>query len=322
MEIRNFLFMDVKIRYFIVLLAAILGLSACNLTTRRSQPTAKEKLPPSQEKKEKEDISDDEVAPVKPKAKDLSVGVILGPGGVKAFSHLGVLKEFERAKIPVKAIVGMEMGSLIGAFYAAAGSANEAEWKLSKMKEDDLIERGFFPGKEKISTVANVLEFTKKELGPKSINEFRRTFACVSISMREEKPLVTDSGPIVNALKNCIPYPPLFKPTGERVAGVSYIKEAAEYLKLNGMDVVVFVNPIASGKFMREDELIAQPAVGNLWIQIRKNLVEASSLVDYVISVDTKSIGLMDFGQWRGALQAGVNDGRYHINILSNKYGF
>ncbi len=304
----------------ILILVISLGLVGCNITTRRSQPTQKEKLPPISAEEKKEEARAEEAAKQRPK--DLSVGVILGPGGVKAFAHIGVLKEFERAKIPVKAVVGLEMGSVIGAFYAGTGSANEAEWKLSKMKEEDLVERGFFTAKDKMGTVTNLLEFTKKELGPKSINEFRRTFGCISVSMREEKPLLTDSGPVVNALKNCIPFPPLFKPTGERVAGVTYIKEAAEYLRLNGMDVVVFVNPIAGGRFMRDEELLAQPALGNLWIQVRKNLNEATGLVDYVIPVDTKSIGLMDFNQWRGALQSGTNDGRYHINILANKYGF
>lgn len=320
MEIGNFLFMLRKLQISFVLVS-LLFLAACPAPTRRSQPQQKEKSPttPATNTEAEETASEDNY---KTKSKDLSVGLILGPGGVKAFSHLGVLKEFERAKIPIKAVVGLEMGSLVAAFYASTGSANEAEWKLSKMKEEDLVERGFFQAKDKPGMVTNLLEFTKRELGARSINEYRRTFGCISVSMREEKALVTDSGPSVNALKNCIPYPPLFKPVGERVAGVSYIKEAVDYLRLNGCDVVILVNPISKGKFMRDDELIAQPAVGNLWIQVRKNLAESAALVDYVIPLDTKGIGLMDFGQWRGAMQSGVNEGRYHINIISNKFGF
>ncbi|OQW54640.1 MAG: hypothetical protein A4S09_05650 [Proteobacteria bacterium SG_bin7] len=299
-------------------LISFLFLSGCPTPSRRTQPSQKEKTPTVTPESEDNKLED---AP-KAKAKELSIGLILGPGGVKAFSHLGVLKEFERARIPVKAVVGLEMGSLIGAFYASTGSANEAEWKLSKMKEEDLVERGFFQAKDKPGVVTNLLEFTKRELGARSINEYRRTFGCISISMREEKAVITDSGPSINALKNCIPYPPLFKPTGERVAGVSYIKEAVDYLRLNGCDVVILVNPISGGRFMRDDELLSQPVIGNLWIQVRKNLAESAGLVDYVIPVDTKGIGLMDFGQWRGAMQAGANEGRYHINIISNKFGF
>eukprot|EP01135_Chromosphaera_perkinsii_P000408 Nk52_evm55s78 gene=Nk52_evmTU55s78 len=47
-----------------------------------------------------------------------SIGVVLGGGGARGISHLGVLKALETFNIPVDMIGGTSMGSFIGALYA------------------------------------------------------------------------------------------------------------------------------------------------------------------------------------------------------------
>src|SRR4051794_21735458 len=86
-------------------------------------------------------------APPKPALKLVEmpkIGLILGPGAFKTFSHLGVLREFEKSGFKVQAIVGMEWGSLVGAIYAMKGRANDLEWQLSKLKKSDLPQDGNF----------------------------------------------------------------------------------------------------------------------------------------------------------------------------------
>ena len=46
------------------------------------------------------------------------VGVVLGGGGAKGASHIGVLKYIEEMGIPVDYVAGTSMGSIIGGFYA------------------------------------------------------------------------------------------------------------------------------------------------------------------------------------------------------------
>ncbi len=47
-----------------------------------------------------------------------AVGVVLGGGGARGFSHLGVLRALEESGVPVDLIGGNSMGALIGAQYA------------------------------------------------------------------------------------------------------------------------------------------------------------------------------------------------------------
>ncbi len=51
-----------------------------------------------------------------------AVGIVLGGGGARGFAHLGVLKAFAEANIPVDVIGGNSMGALIGAQLACGDS--------------------------------------------------------------------------------------------------------------------------------------------------------------------------------------------------------
>ena len=60
------------------------------------------------------------IQPPRPK-----VGVVLGGGGAKGASHIGVLKYLEEMEIPVDYVAGTSMGSIIGGFYAMGYSPDE-----------------------------------------------------------------------------------------------------------------------------------------------------------------------------------------------------
>ena len=50
----------------------------------------------------------------------------LGGGGARGIAHLGVLAELEQLQIPIKAIAGSSMGSIIGGLFAYFGNTKEA----------------------------------------------------------------------------------------------------------------------------------------------------------------------------------------------------
>ena len=58
------------------------------------------------------------------------IGLALGSGGARGFAHLGVLKAFDDAEIPIDMIAGSSMGALVGCFYGV-GHKMEDLYKLS-----------------------------------------------------------------------------------------------------------------------------------------------------------------------------------------------
>jgi NTE family protein len=59
------------------------------------------------------------------------VGLALSGGGARGFAHIGVLKAFEAAGIPVDIVAGTSMGCVVGGLYAAGQSPEDLE-RISK----------------------------------------------------------------------------------------------------------------------------------------------------------------------------------------------
>src|SRR2546426_12747596 len=49
------------------------------------------------------------------------IALVLGSGGFRGPAHVGVLSRLQELRIPVYAMVGCSVGSLIAAYYAAVG---------------------------------------------------------------------------------------------------------------------------------------------------------------------------------------------------------
>ena len=67
------------------------------------------------------------------------VGVVLGGGGAKGASHIGVLKYLEELGIPVDYVAGTSMGSIIGGFYALGYSPDELTQLIAEMNWSEYI---------------------------------------------------------------------------------------------------------------------------------------------------------------------------------------
>ncbi len=59
--------------------------------------------------------------------KRLKVALVLGGGGAKGAAEVGVLKEIERAGVPIDYIVGTSIGSIVGGLYSAGYRAQQLD---------------------------------------------------------------------------------------------------------------------------------------------------------------------------------------------------
>ena len=62
--------------------------------------------------------------------------LVLGPGGAKGFAHVGVIRALRESKIPIGAVLGTEMGALIGSTYALGGNVNQMDFALQRFNEE------------------------------------------------------------------------------------------------------------------------------------------------------------------------------------------
>lgn len=135
-----------------------------------------------------------------------SLVLVFSPGFVKGFAHVGVLEALSNHKIPVGAILGAEMGALIGAIYATDGNVNHLRWELMKFKEDVFkSERAFFPSHKLERELFRVF-------GLKDIRDSKIPYS-VAFQIQGSHGLeIVDRGPAKDALRSAIAFPEILGP--------------------------------------------------------------------------------------------------------------
>ncbi|MDP2929417.1 MAG: patatin-like phospholipase family protein [Candidatus Omnitrophota bacterium] len=142
--------------------------------------------------------------------KKRSVVLVLGGGSARGLAHIGVLKVFEREKIPIHRIVGTSMGALIGASYSVGMSikkmeeiAHEFNWRT--VFDPTLPKMGLLAGK-KLAKVVDDLTLNK------SFEECRIPVAVVTTDIEKNERVVFQKGNLQKIICASCSWPGIFNP--------------------------------------------------------------------------------------------------------------
>jgi|GEM_PF-2063638 len=246
------------------------------------------------------------------------LGLILGPGGLRAYGEIGFLEELTKAKIPIHGVVGLEMGALVGAAYAAKGQTFDAEWQLMKIKEDDWFNRNFM-GTASPQDFGNLHSFWTGIWGAQQIEATKVPFACPTLPLQERRGRIVEKGSLVEAVEACVPAAPFFKAYKDRLAATSSLALAAQYLRSKGADYLVYVDVLSdrSGPFFPQ----AQGDENGMWATVAESLEMQSKEVQKVVVLNLGNFTLNDFVHRRDMIQKGQEAGRLAVPELQREMG-
>ncbi len=296
--------MQKKIKTLIVIL--FLGLTACSsLKTRTQINKGGEAMAQPHLTDEYGEASEDqalEAQALEAQAPEISLGLILGPGSLKALSHSGFLQALEQSKVPIKHIIGIEWGALIGGFYAASGSATKVQWELQKLKSNHLPSIGFLSKKYDAKSVSSLIKkVIPASLLLQKVKALDVKFSCPVTSYYFGATSWVSSGRLSDVLGRCVPSKPFFKSSGEWSADLFALEESIKHMSKQNLTHIIFVNPLGSGRLFTRKEFSEQPELGVLWHQLKKQtqtLRQLESKYDRLIVVDvnTSSQALFKMG--------------------------
>ncbi len=253
---------------------------------------------------------------------DKRVAVILGPGGYKAFAHVGVIKELLKAEIPINAVVGIEWGSLVGALYAQHGQIHEAEWKLYKLEQLDLNSTGFFSRKRQTQSASILTSFLNQNLDSVDVTKTSLPFTCPVLYLHQGTVDLPAAGSLPQIVQDCLSLPPILKPTGNVMADPLSLPDIVSRLRGEGFNVIILVNVLDDGDLFSQTHTEVNESTMVLWDEIRRQIWKARSLVTDEIDVNTQGISMDDFGSRRILVTAGEAAGDKAAQQLLAKYGF
>jgi len=249
------------------------------------------------------------------------VGIILGPGGAKTYAHIGVLQEFQKAKIPVTAISGLEFAAPMAALFAWKGFVNDVEWQMSKIKDDEIIKKGLITSSGKPANITDVRDFIKTVFHKLKVEDLKKPFGCPALNLSKNQIYMMSRGSLDQLLPYCWPYPPLFKAYKNNVSGLRDLKITSDFLRSQGAQYIILINVL--GGNMQKHPVIAGDSLENLvWTEVATSYARPQAGVDAMISLNLEDYGIMDLAQKREIMQKGADLSAKQIEILSQRLGY
>lgn len=139
------------------------------------------------------------------------IGLALGSGSARGWSHIGVIRVLERAGISPEIVCGTSIGSLVGAAYAAGELdrlqhwVNELNWQTAVGLLDLKMGGGLIEG-------SKLIDFFRSKFNDQGIEQLSKAFSCVATDLASGREIWLREGSVVDAVRASIALPGLLTP--------------------------------------------------------------------------------------------------------------
>ena len=140
------------------------------------------------------------------------IGLTLSGGGARGFAHVGVLRALEEAHIPIDAVGGTSIGSIVAGGIAAGWNYEELRYHIKRtFVETNPLNDYTFP---LVSLVAGrkVSRLLRQEFGEVEIEDLPRRFFCVSANLTSGRSAVHRRGELWRWLRASVSIPGVLPP--------------------------------------------------------------------------------------------------------------
>ncbi len=139
------------------------------------------------------------------------IGLALGSGSARGWSHIGVLRVLEGAGISPDIVCGTSIGALVGAAYAAGELDRLEAWvkSLTWQSVVGLLDLKLGGG---LISGAKLLDFFRSQFTDPGIARLPKTYAAVATELATGREIWLREGPVIDAVRASIALPGLFTP--------------------------------------------------------------------------------------------------------------
>jgi NTE family protein len=146
-----------------------------------------------------------------PDAHGVRLGLALGGGFARGISHVGVLRAFERARIPIHCIAGVSAGAIVASAFASGSTSEEIEKIAVRMRFSDIARWRF--SRRGLVGSDPMRDFLGRLLKVLTFENMRIPLAVIASDLTAGAPAVfRDKGDVVLPIRASCSYPGLFQP--------------------------------------------------------------------------------------------------------------
>ncbi|MGP1625483.1 patatin-like phospholipase family protein [Prevotella koreensis] len=229
--------------------------------------------------------------------KRLKVGLVLGGGGAKGATEVGVLKVIDEVGVPIDYIAGTSIGAIVGGLYSVGYSVEQIDSLFRNENWGDLFVNG------------NTLELLENMVGYKDSIDFSQLpipFRCVAADMKKNQEVVLKSGRLAQAMRASMAIPGAFKPVKINgwvlVDGGMFNNLPVDVVRDMGADIVIAIDLTQKKHKTRDFSLKETFGIGGLldWLVSRpdwKKHNENRELVDIYINPNLEGYDAASFSK-------------------------
>ena len=236
--------------------------------------------------------------------------LVLGGGGARGLSNLGVLKGLEKhfrfSEFPFDMIIGTSIGSLIGAAYSLGFSLAEIEREALSFSWQGIVDVGFHAAG---LVKGNRFEkFIAEMVGDKGFNQMKISFGLTTTDLNTGEDCLHTSGDLIKLIRASCSWPGIFSPVEindkKLVDGGVRNSIPVKLAKKEGAGFIVAVNPgfsIGGQKINNVFKALIQS------VQIMGEELNSyqSKLANIVIKPDIENVDQFDFAKAKYIIEQG-----------------
>ncbi|MBE8720300.1 patatin-like phospholipase family protein [Sphingobacterium pedocola] len=242
------------------------------------------------------------------------ISLVLGSGGARGITQIGVIKLLEERQLEIDEIVGCSIGSLVGAAYAGGKVALLGEWMSKLTKRDVFRLLDFSDPRYGLFKGMRILETLHSIFGDVNIEDLPIKYTAVATDLRNNREVLMRDGSIYHAIRASIAIPAVF--TGID-SDDRYLVDGGVLNPLpvnhvqNKENIIIVVN--LDGKpnaplTKTVKKLNAVALLQESYYAMRRRLSEMSLELykpDYVIHIPHNMAGIWDFGHAAELIEKG-----------------
>jgi NTE family protein len=141
-----------------------------------------------------------------------SVSLVLGSGGARGLTHIGIIRWLEEQGYRIESISGASMGALVGGIYAAGELDTYREW-VCALRRADVVRfldlsfsvGGLFKGDR-------IMDTLREMVGEHAIEDLPISYTAVAVDIDRQREVWFSKGPLFDAIRASIAVPTIFTP--------------------------------------------------------------------------------------------------------------
>jgi len=212
------------------------------------------------------------------------IGIALGSGGAKGYSHIGILRALEENNIKIDYLTGTSIGALVGALYAYHVDSKKVEkititprWQDIFSLTDTTLKGGIIKG-------SDIRKFINNNIDKADFKDLKIPFKILATDYKKGDRVELASGSVASAVHASIAFPFVFAPVnrGRKILWDGGLSDPVPVRTLDkmGADIIIGVN-LSNKSILNGEE---KPSINPYSVMIRSIKILECNLANSNIS--------------------------------------